>query len=68
MLRSNAQLFTWLDEAFLTVPENPVKELKKYTKTLSSGEWLQKTLAIISTSKPWQKVLRDIVSPRFEIP
>ena len=67
MLKSNKQLFSWLDEAFLSVPTNPRKELKKYTNRSTSGEWLQKSLAIISTSRPWQKALMNIVTPKFEI-
>lgn len=66
MLKSNKQLFTWLDEAFLSVPKNPQKELKKYTTCFSSGEWLQKSLAIIKTGKLWQKTLLNIITPRFE--
>jgi len=72
MLKSNGELFTWLDCEIGPEIQNPLKILRTKTpKILSNAaEWLQVSLPALRgpcQSKHWIKLLSEIAYPKFSV-
>lgn len=64
MLRSNGQLFSWLDRHPENDVQNPVPQLQRHVLTEGKGDlgdWLKVTMpALCGSTRPWVKALRGL--------
>lgn len=67
MLRSNKELFNFLDEARLKDIANPVKKIRHFAKeaiVVEPGTWMQARMPkLVAAWSPTTKALRDLSKP-----